>query len=367
MINDFTTEELQFYEKQMMLSGFGIMCQKTLRDSSVLVVGAGGLGCPILQYLTSMGIGTLGILDGDVIEMSNLCRQPLYNPGDVGKQKVCIAKDKLSESNPFIKIEAIPEFLSERNIKTIFSDYDIIVGATDTIFSYYLIDEACAQLNKPFIYGAVFQNIGHLAVFNFPKTKKRSRQYQDLFPCPPNPSQLAGCADAGILGYTPAIIAIMQVIKTVEVLTNDQNVAPGNLWVFNSEKIQIKQYRIPKISIPKFSILTSPVQLTSLEIETTFKSNTNTLLVDIRSSLERSLGHVGGQHIPLNELENFFEQCSIDDSVVLYCQKGIRSSLAALKARQNFNRSNIFSLDGGYIKNKTINFSPGKKTNLVEC
>lgn len=366
MTSNLTVEELQFYEKQIILPEFGVKGQEALNRARVLVVGAGGLGCPILQYLVSLGVGTIGILDGDIVEIGNLCRQPLYTLDDIGKKKAHVAKSKLSVNNPFIQIEAIYDFLSEKNFKEIFIKYDVIVGATDNIFSYYLIDEACARLNKPFVYGAISQSIGHVAVLNFPRKKKYLKRYQDLFPIPPNPAHLTSCQNAGVLGYTPAVIAVMQVIKVIQLLTKHQNLSPGILWVFDSNTIQMKRYCIPTSSTSKFSVINPPVQISQLEVEMLFASHKNTILVDVRLHVERNLGHLGGYHVPPGKVNKFLKKCSAGDCIVFYCQKGIRSSLAALKARQDFKYLSIFSLSGGYIENKAVNLTSRKKAYFVK-
>ncbi len=197
-------EEFNRYTKQIMLEDVGINGQIKLKKAKVLVIGAGGLGSPILQYLVSMGIGTIGVIDFDVIEVSNLHRQILYGPADVGQPKVTVAVEKLRQQNPYIELIAYNELLSEENAAKIFPFYDIIVDGCDNFLTRYTVNDVCVQLNKPLIYGSILGYQGQLAVFNF----QGSKNLRDLFPEPPNAEDVPSCSENGVMGHIPGSVGL---------------------------------------------------------------------------------------------------------------------------------------------------------------
>ena len=197
-------EEFNRYTKQIMLEDVGINGQIKLKQAKVLVIGAGGLGSPILQYLVSMGIGTIGVIDFDVIEVSNLHRQILYGPADVGQPKVIVAVEKLRQQNPFIELIAYNELLSEENAAMIFPLYDIIVDGCDNFLTRYNVNDVCVQLNKPLIYGSILGYQGQLAVFNY----QGSKNLRDLFPEPPNAEDVPSCSENGVMGHIPGSVGL---------------------------------------------------------------------------------------------------------------------------------------------------------------
>ena len=197
-------EEFNRYSKQIMLEDVGINGQIKLKQAKVLVIGAGGLGSPILQYLVSMGVGTIGVIDFDVIEVSNLHRQILYGPADVGQPKVEVAVSKLREQNPYIELQAYNELLSETNASAIFSSYDLIVDGCDNFLTRYTVNDVCVALNKPLIYGSILGYQGQLAVFNY----QGSKNLRDLFPEPPNAEDVPNCSENGVMGHVPGIVGV---------------------------------------------------------------------------------------------------------------------------------------------------------------
>ena len=197
-------EEFNRYTKQIMLEDVGINGQIKLKQAKVLVIGAGGLGSPILQYLVSMGIGTIGVIDFDVIEVSNLHRQILYGPADVGQPKVIVAVEKLRQQNPFIELIAYNELLSEENAAMIFPLYDLIVDGCDNFLTRYNVNDVCVQLNKPLIYGSILGYQGQLAVFNY----QGSKNLRDLFPEPPNAEDVPSCSENGVMGHIPGSVGL---------------------------------------------------------------------------------------------------------------------------------------------------------------
>lgn len=204
------------YQRQITLEGFGIQAQDKLTNAKVLVIGAGGLGCPALQYLVAAGVGHIGIADFDVVHLSNLHRQILFGQDDVGKKKVLIAKEKLTQINNLVQIETYDVEWKQAQCIQHFPQYDIIIDATDNFASRYLINDACVLMGKPLIFGAVNKFEGQLAVFN---NSKEACNYRDLFPIPPNNKEVANCATAGVLGVLPGIIGAMQASEAIKLIT----------------------------------------------------------------------------------------------------------------------------------------------------
>ena len=211
-----TKEEFNRYNKQVMLEDVGLLGQTKLKQAKVLVIGAGGLGSPILQYLVSMGIGSIGIVDFDTIEVSNLHRQILYGPEDVGRLKAEVAKEKLSKQNPYIDIQVFPVLLSEENAEEIFNKYDIIVDGCDNFLTRYTVNDMCVKLEKPLVYGSILGYQGQLAVFNL----NESKNLRDLFPEPPNAEDVPSCSENGVMGYVPGIVGVYMADLVTQIILN---------------------------------------------------------------------------------------------------------------------------------------------------
>lgn len=229
-------EEFKRYQKQIMLDDIGINGQIKIKQSKVAVVGAGGLGCPVLQYLTSVGVGTIGIIDFDTVEISNLHRQVLYSEKDINKPKVEVAIGKLSAQNPFIKLIAHQTLLNEENAESILSEYDIIIDGCDNFLTRYIVNDTCVKLNKPLVYGSILGYEGQLAVFNF----KGSKNLRDIFPEPPRSEDVPNCSENGVLGTVPAIIGSMMAQETIRVILEKPNLV-NSFMIFNSEKFSVKK------------------------------------------------------------------------------------------------------------------------------
>jgi molybdopterin/thiamine biosynthesis adenylyltransferase len=222
-------DEFKRYQKQIMLDDIGINGQLKIKGSKVAVVGAGGLGCPILQYLVAAGIGRIGIIDFDVVELSNLHRQTLYTPDDTGKLKAEVALQKLSAQNPYVEITAHPELLNEENAESLLSGYDLVVDGCDNFATRYTVNDTCVKLNKPLVYGSILGYEGQLAVFNL----KGSRNLRDLFPEPPDAADVPNCSENGVLGTLPAIIGSMMAHETLQVVLERSTLA-NKFLIYNS-------------------------------------------------------------------------------------------------------------------------------------
>jgi molybdopterin/thiamine biosynthesis adenylyltransferase len=212
-------EKYERYERQILLKEFGVAAQEKLLHAKVLVVGAGGLGCPVLQYLAAAGVGTIGIVDDDVVALNNLHRQVLYNMNDIGLSKAEIAAEKLKALNNEINVVAYNKRFTNKNALEIINAFDVVVDGTDNFSSRYIINDACVLLNKPLIYGAISKFEGQVAVFNVKdEVNKRAINYRDLFPVPPKDDEVLNCADAGVLSVLPGIIGTMQANETIKLI-----------------------------------------------------------------------------------------------------------------------------------------------------
>ncbi|MEM7297566.1 MAG: HesA/MoeB/ThiF family protein, partial [Bacteroidota bacterium] len=201
------------YQRQLVLPDFGVGGQKRLGSSKILIIGAGGLGVPVMQYLAGMGVGSISIMDADTISLSNLQRQVLYGSDDVGKIKVEVAKKKLQQLNPEITISVIPEMLSVENSKSCITDIDVVIDCTDSIEARYLINDACFEAGIPFVYGALYRHEGHVSVFNH----EESVSYRDVYP--DDSAKVENCNEIGVLGVLPGIIGTYQAMEAVKIIT----------------------------------------------------------------------------------------------------------------------------------------------------
>ena len=210
----FSENEAKRYSKQTILDEVGLLGQVKLKNARVAVIGAGGLGCPVIQYLSSTGVGTIGIIDFDVIEHSNLHRQVLYGPGDVGRKKAEVAKERALAQNPDTKIELFDCALTDENAESILSQFDLVVDGCDNFLTRYTVNDACVKLGLPLIYGSILGFQGQIAVFNY----EGSKNLRDIFPEPPNAEEVPNCSDNGVLGVVPGIIGTLMVNETLKAI-----------------------------------------------------------------------------------------------------------------------------------------------------
>lgn len=231
---------MQRYFSQMTIPNIGIQGQQKISEAKILVVGAGGLGCPVLSQLTAMGIATIGIIDDDVVQLQNLHRQTLYNEADMGKPKVLVAAEKLTQQNSTVNIITYQERLTALNADTIIAHYDIVIDCCDNVATRYCIDDSCHTLNKPFVYGAVRQYQGQLAVFNY----KTGPRYRHLFADPQQGLLEQDCATAGIMGFVTGIVGSMQVNEALKIILQSPDILSGYVMVMDFEKYVFRKFKI---------------------------------------------------------------------------------------------------------------------------
>lgn len=207
-------EEIRRYAKQIQLSDIGVQGQLLLKQARVAVIGAGGLGCPVLQYLTAIGVGTLGIIDFDTVSASNLHRQILYTAADEGKKKAAVAKERLHLQNPHIAIEVHDAAIDQDNASAMLANYDVVIDGCDNFNTRYIVNDACVALGKPLVYGSILGYEGQVAVFN----NNGSKHLRDIFPEAPNPEDVPDCSLNGVLGTVPGIIGTVMAQTAISVI-----------------------------------------------------------------------------------------------------------------------------------------------------
>jgi molybdopterin/thiamine biosynthesis adenylyltransferase/rhodanese-related sulfurtransferase len=364
------TIQYERYQRQLILKGFGIEGQQKLRQARVLVIGAGGLGCPIMQYLVAAGIGHIGLADHDKVSLSNLHRQILFGTEDIHAYKVDVVKRKMFSLNSDVEIRTWNERWTQQHCMQHFPDYDVIVDATDNFASRYLINDACVLMRKPLVFGAVSQFDGQVAVFNqLQADGSRSVNYRDLFPVPPADGEVLNCAEGGVLGVLPGTIGAMQATEVLKLITGLGKTLSNRLWNYNALSQEVFIMQLVSNPISHQYIPSSEEQFISTDYEwlcgitqkgineidlQQWKENfLNHLFVDIREHYElprldsfcSSLG-LEWMELPLSSLENN-NSSLFGRNVVFVCQAGVRSLMAADMLVKASPESSIFSLKGG--------------------
>jgi molybdopterin/thiamine biosynthesis adenylyltransferase/rhodanese-related sulfurtransferase len=337
------------YSCQIALPGFDEDAQRALQSAKVLIVGAGGLGCPAAQYLTAAGVGTLGIADFDVVSVSNLHRQILYTPADTGKKKVQVACEKLQAQNPGIKVVAHDIRITSDNVLDIVGKYDIIVDGTDNFETRYLINDACVIADKPVVYGAIYQFEGQAAVWNVSNADgSKTPNYRDLFP-QVDATQIPNCADGGVIPTLAGIIGCIQANEAIKYITKTGELLAGKVMVFDAQTLQSRVIKIGRTTNTQITLIARTVDvpiMTVKEVKQALKTGTLDL-VDIRTDQERDELNIGGVHFEADEIDEHLDYLSNPTIKVLYCSSGKRSGEAVKQIRQRFPQANVYSLAGG--------------------
>lgn len=358
------------YSRHIILSEIGLQGQLKLKSAKVLVIGAGGLGAPILLYLAAAGIGTIGIVDDDIVEDSNLQRQVLFGITDVGQPKVEVAKKRLLALNPHIKIITFQQRLCSTSALSIFAQFDYVVDGSDNFATRYLVNDAAYLAQIPNIYGSIYQFEGQVSVFNYKNEKGEiSPNYRDIFPNPPLPGTVPSCGQAGVLGVLPGIIGALQANELLKIIVGIGEPLIGKMLTINALTLSSHLFTYGKNddnplsgSNPSIKELidyeafcqtntekkegTTKISITQFEqlrqTEAAFQ------LIDIREPNEHQFVAIGGINIPLKQLENKLELISKTDVVILYCKSGQRCNLAIdLLAEKGFR--NVKYLEGGIL------------------
>ncbi|GAB3569339.1 molybdopterin-synthase adenylyltransferase MoeB [Spirosoma luteolum] len=343
-----TDADRRRYSRHLLLPELGDAGQEALKNARVLVVGAGGLGCPVLQYLTAAGIGTLGVIDGDTVAESNLQRQILFGPADVGYLKATVAVARLSAQNPLITLRAHTHWLTADTVLDTLADYDLVVDGSDNFATRYLVSDACVVLGKPLVSGAIHRFEGQVTVLNLGD----GPTYRCLYP---DPGDLPGCAEAGVLGVLPGVVGCLMASEVIKLCTGIGTVLSGQLLVVDALTLQFRQFGFEadpanknRSQLPDALPGCEPTlpELTYATLQYRLKTEPDLLLVDVREPAERIVASLGGQSIPLARLLADPGLVPADRPVVVYCQSGQRSRKAvAFLLAHGYER--VASLRGG--------------------
>lgn len=370
MYNMFDSDELNRYARHLSLPEIGLEGQVRLKEARVLVVGAGGLGSPVLLYLAAAGVGHIGIIDGDVVDVSNLQRQVLYTMEEVGKPKAESAKKRLEALNPYIEIIAYPFALMRENALKIIKEYQIIVDGTDNFATRYLVNDACVIAGKMNVYASISRFEGQVAVFNaLNEDGTRGPNYRDLFPTPPMPGATLNCAEEGVLGVLPGIIGAMQASEVIKLVTDFGETLAGKVALFDAGSFSlrvIKLQRTTSVSISTlidYDLFCNTQQLPSAnkmlpeQLYQLLKNKEPVQLIDVRQPEEHNAYNIGGISIPVADIAQEAHRISKEKITILYCQTGNRSQSALQTLQRLGGYKLLFSLEGGinaWLRDKTI-------------
>lgn len=343
------------YQRQMQLKGFGPQGQKALAEASVLIVGAGGLGVPVAQALNAMGVGRIGLVDGDIIEMSNLHRQPAYGPAQVGRSKVAELARWLAAQNPDTRLDLHDTYLNATNALELLRKYDLVVDATDNLATRYLIDDAALIAEIPWVYGALHGYEGQVSVFNY----REGPTYRCLFPTMPGAGEIPDCNTLGTLGVLPGLIGNLQALEATKVLCDLPGILSGKLLLYNSLEQIMQTIAFTKdpqrTAEDEQALLRAYPACGSAEgavpaaaYRALCENNGKHILIDVRESYEYELAHLpGSRNIPLLELEGHIRELGQAGAVYFICKTGPRSLQAYQLLKQSHPTVEAYWISGG--------------------
>jgi adenylyltransferase/sulfurtransferase len=368
---------LHRYSRHLLLPNVGAAGQARLQEARVLVLGAGGLGSPAAYYLAAAGIGTLGIMDFDTVDESNLQRQILHTTANVGKRKVLSALEQLSALNPHISVQCHDTMLTRHNALEILHEYDIILDGTDNFATRYLVNDACFFLQKPLIYGSVYQFDGQITSFH---AASGTGCYRCLYPSPPPPELVPNCAEGGVFGVLPGIVGTLQATEVLKILLGIGEPLFGTLLLASPLSMDFQRISFPRNPhcplcgtaptitelqdyeafcnpTPKFKQTFTPHEISFAELQAMQQTHPNLVVIDVREAHERALSRIEpSKHIPLSELAEAAQNLDTTSEIVLYCASGKRSLQAAsILAQAGF--AHLTHLRGGigaYLQGASI-------------
>lgn len=341
-------DELKQYNRQLILPELGIVGQEKLKAAKVLIIGAGGLGCPVLQYLVAVGVGTIGIVDDDVIDISNLHRQILYGINDVGKPKAIVAKQKLEQLNPFVNINTYEERLTAENAAKLIDSYDVVIDGSDNFTTRYLVNDTCVVLGKTLVFGSIFKFEGHVSVFNH----NNGPDYRDVFPEAPADDAIPNCDEIGVIGVLPGMIGTYMANEAIKIICGIGEVLSGKFLTLNALDNNISIFNVVKRkdALPQ----PEPVKVKQVIAEISMEEVNRWLneipdeiyLVDVREEYEFEEFNIGGINIPLYELKEQVNKLPADKKLVFCCKTGQRSKMAVQLLKNDY-RGEMYSLKDG--------------------
>jgi sulfur-carrier protein adenylyltransferase/sulfurtransferase len=371
-----TNDEFKRYSRHLIMPEVGLDGQRRLKAAKVLCIGAGGLGSPVAMYLAAAGVGTLGLVDFDVVDFSNLQRQILHGTPDVGRSKLASAKDRLNAINPEVKIETYETALSSQNALDLFRPYDVIVDGTDNFPTRYLVNDACVLLGKPNAYGSIFRFEGQASVFGM----KDGPCYRCLYPEPPPPGLVPSCAEGGVLGVLPGVVGTIQAMETIKLILGIGEPLVGRFLIFDALRMKFRELKLRKdpdcpvcgthptvtqlIDYEQFCGIHpaapepvpvtnassgNPTEITSVELKERLERGDALKIVDVREPNEYQINRIPGSTlIPLGEVPKRYGELDPDEEIVVHCKMGGRSAKAAAFLR-SVGFKNVLNLKGGIL------------------
>lgn len=370
----FSKEELERYSRHLIIPEFNIEGQRKLKKAKVLVVGSGGLGSPLLLYLAAAGVGTLGIVDFDVVDDSNLQRQVLFSKDDVGTPKVDAAKKRIEDLNPHIKVITYNTQLNSANALDIIKDYDIVADGTDNFPTRYLVNDACVLLGKVNVYASIYRFEGQASVFNYTdKDGNVGPNYRDLFPSPPPPGLVPSCAEGGVIGVLPGILGSLQANEVIKVISGIGTTLSGRLFIFDAASFETRTLKVNRdpanplngenpsqtelidyqqfcgVEPGKKQELPKVKEVDVFEFEKIQNNGAEFQLIDVREVYEYNIANLDGELIPLKSVSEFANKISRDKKVIVHCRSGVRSAKAIKELEDSFGFENLYNLKGGIL------------------
>ena len=368
---ELTTDDLSRYSRHLILPEVGMEGQQKLKAARVLCVGTGGLGSPLALYLTAAGIGTLGLVDFDVVDASNLQRQIIHSTKDIGRKKIDSAEEKLSALNPAIKIVKHETMLTSANALDILKDYDIVADGTDNFPTRYLVNDACVLLGKPNVYGSIFRFEGQASVF----ATEAGPCYRCLYPEPPPPGLVPSCAEGGVLGILPGLVGVIQATEVIKIILGKGESLVGRLLLVDALNMRFRELKLRKNpecpvcgtnptvtalidyehfcgivpETPQEKNLKNGIpQLTVKELKARRDAGEDIFLLDVREPYEVQIAQIGGKVIPQNDVPQRLAEIPRDREIVVHCRSGARSQRIAEFLKQS-GYQNIVNLAGGIL------------------
>jgi molybdopterin/thiamine biosynthesis adenylyltransferase/rhodanese-related sulfurtransferase len=339
------------YSRQMILPEFGIVGQQKLKASKVLMVGAGGLGSPILQYLAAAGVGEIGIVDDDNVDLSNLHRQILYCHQDIGQPKAEVAKAKLMLLNPNVSVNAFVQRLTVENAFDLFGDYELIIDGSDNFETRYLVGDTCVALGKTLVFGSIFKFEGQVSVFNH----NGGPTYRDIFPESPSSDQLPNCSDIGVLGVLPGIVGLYMANEAIKLICEIGESLSGTLMTIDALANTTNYFKLKSngfvetknLPVTPATELAISNDITKQTLDQWMSDGLNdVVIIDVRESYEFDEYNIGGKNVPLYELQQELASLPLQKRIVFVCQTGQRSKIAVQLCKSYYEGS-VYSLENG--------------------
>jgi molybdopterin/thiamine biosynthesis adenylyltransferase/rhodanese-related sulfurtransferase len=362
---ELTADEVARYSRHLVIPDLGVDGQKRLKNARVLVIGAGGLGAPALLYLAAAGVGTIGIVDDDVVEESNLQRQIIHGVGDIGRSKAQSARDSIAEINPLVSVCLHEVRLDRHNAVDLFGDYDLILDGTDNFATRYLVNDAAVLAHKPYVWGSIYRFEGQLSVFWEDAPHGRGLNYRDLYPEAPPPGLVPSCAEGGVLGVLCGSIASAMGTEAIKLITGIGQPLLGRLLIYDALATSYRTIAIRKD--PAAPVITELIDyddfcgtgseaadgsgITPRELRDLLESGTKIALIDVREPAEWDINHIDGAQLIPSSLINSGEglnRLPRDCRPVLYCKTGVRSA-EALAAVRGAGFADVVHLQGGIV------------------